>query len=126
MTRDRLVPVDVDRLSVRSNFVTNVNAVVPVQIAILDSNVEIRKPRRRLDMVFGGAVDRLSAMSKLATSMAGALGGENAIHGGGALWSSLRWHGGVLLRTRSSWWRPIFVEVAVGARIIHEDIHQDG
>ena len=92
MTRDRLVPVDVDRLSVRSNFVTNVNAVVPVQIAILDSNVEIREPRRRLDMV----------------------------------WSSLRWHGGLLLRTRSSCWRPIFLEVAVGARIIHKDVHQDG
>ena len=72
------------------------------------------------------AVDRLSAMSKLATGVAGALGGENAIYGGGALWSSLRLLGGLLLRTRSSYWRPIFVEVAACARIIHEDVHQDG
>ena len=69
-------------------------------------------------------VDRLPFVSRLVT--AGALGGGNGPHGGDALWSSLRWHGGLLLRTRSSWWRPIFVEVAVGARIIHEDIHQDG
>ena len=77
-------------------------------------------------MVVGGAVDRLSAVRKLASRVAGALGGGNTLHGGVVLWSSLRWRGGLLLRTRSSWWRPIFVEVAVGARIIHEDIHQDG
>ena len=74
-------------------------------------------------------MDRLSARSRLVTSVidfAGGLGGEVAIYVGGASWNSLRLGGGLLLRTRSSEVRPILLEVMFSARIVHKDVHQDG
>ena len=89
---------------------------------IVESDAEIQHTRMTRGRLVPGNVDRLSARSRLVTSVrVRKPRGRPDMVG-----NNLRWHGGLLLRTRSSYWRPIFLEVAVGARIIHKDVHQDG
>ena len=74
-------------------------------------------------------VDRLSARSELVTSVmnfTGVFGGEVAFYVGGGLWKNLRLRGGLLPGTGNRVLRPVLLEVGMGARIIHEDVHQDG